>query len=107
MPNEIFERYGNAEEASVSEKNSRLLPRPNHAGQPKWIAEKGMVNPKTLGKRKNYSYRIEIETRPGTEEWLRKFEIKPSNEPLRYAIPADRLDEFNRRITNIRIIKRR
>jgi len=107
MPNEIFEPYCSAEEASASEKNKRLLPRPNHEGQPKWVAEKGMVNPKTLGKRKNYSYRIEIETRPGTEEWLRKFEIKPSNEPLRYAIPADRLDEFNRRITNIRIIKRR
>lgn len=48
---------------------------------------------------------MEMEVDAGTKKWLKQFEIK-SNEPNRYAIPADKLDEFNRRIQNIKIKKR-
>ncbi len=106
MSSDIFERYCNEEEAKNSAKNNKLIPRPNHEEQPKWIGKRGMTDPRRLGKRKNYSHRIEITSKSGTKKWVRPFEVKPDNEPHRYAIPADRLDEFNRRITGIVMKKR-
>lgn len=92
--NEIYERYGNEEEAKNCSKEQKLLPRPNHETQPKWIDDIGKVAPRTLGKPKNHKYRIEIVAKRGTKEWLKQFEIK-SNEPGRYAIPSDELSKFN------------
>ncbi len=34
------------------------------------------------------------------------FEIKPTNEPGRFAIPADRLDEFNDRVKKTTVYKK-
>ena len=48
---------------------------------------------------------MEFVMKPGTREWLKQFEIKPTNEPGRYAVPADQLQEFNSRILDI-IIKK-
>jgi len=106
MFNEKFERYGNKEEALISEKYNRLFPRPRHEKQPKWIAEVAVVNPRALGKRKNYTHKMEIETSPNMRKWLKLFEIKPHNEPGRYAIPANRLDEFNNKVISITSQKR-
>jgi hypothetical protein len=92
--NEIYERYGNEEESKNCTKEQKLLPKPNHETQPKWIADIGRVSPRALGKPKNYKYRIEIIAKRGTKEWLKQFEIK-SNEPGRYAIPSDELSKFN------------
>ena len=58
MLSEKFEPYGNKEEALLSEKYNRIIPRPGHEKQPKWIAEVGIVNPSALGKRKNYTIHI-------------------------------------------------
>lgn len=92
---ELYERYGNEEEAKNSVKEQKLLPKPHHEKQPKWIAEIGKVDPRRLGKRKNYNYRIEIATIWGTKEWLKQFESKPNIEPKRYGIIAEKLPEFN------------
>lgn len=92
---ELYERYGNETEAQNSVDKQMLLPRPNHEAQPKWIAEIGKVDPRRLGKRKNYNYRIEIDTKKDTRMWLRQFESKPKIEPNRYGITAERLPEFN------------
>ncbi|MEZ4525492.1 MAG: hypothetical protein R2941_06175 [Desulfobacterales bacterium] len=92
---EKYERYGNEEEAAGCVYKQRLSPKPNHETQPKWIAEIGMVDPRRLGKPKNYKYRIEIIAKNGTKQWLRQFETKPENEPGRYAIPSEALSIFN------------
>ena len=104
---ETYERYANRHEAENTYKEQKLLPRPDHESQPKWIAETGALNPKTLGKRKNYSYRIKITVKKETKKWLKQFEAKPHNEPGRYAVPAQFLSEFNDKyIISISIEKR-
>ncbi|WP_322762703.1 RHS repeat-associated core domain-containing protein, partial [Frankia sp. Cr2] len=99
---EIFERYGSQAEAnSIRDAGGRLTPRPSpHANNPKWIADDGRVDPRTLGKRRNYTHRFEVHAKPGTRDWLKQFEIK-SNEPGRYSVPADRLSEFNEKVVKI------
>ncbi len=104
---ERYERYGNEEEAADCANKQKLVPKPNHETQPKWIAEIGMVDPRRLGKPKNYKYRIEIITKKGTKEWLKQFETKPENEPCRYAIPQDALSTFNDKyLISVSIAKR-
>lgn len=104
---ETYERYGNEEEASNCFKYRKLLLKSNHETRPKWIAEVGAVDPRRLGKPKNYKYRIEIITKKGTKEWLKQFETKPENEPGRYAIPSDKLSTFNETyVISISITKR-
>jgi RHS repeat-associated protein len=103
---ERFERYGSKAEAKATTEAGGLAPRPGHETQPKWIGEMNTINPKTLGKRKNYTHKIEIHAQPGTRDWLKPFQIK-TNEPGRYAIPANKLDEFNKRVINIDVQKRR
>jgi len=49
---------------------------------------------------------MNIETCKKTKKWLKKFEIKPYNEPGRYAIPANILDEFNNKVISITSQKR-
>ncbi|MCP2262650.1 RHS repeat-associated core domain-containing protein [Streptoalloteichus tenebrarius] len=100
---EIFERYGSkAEGDSIKDAGGKLTPKPApHHNNEKWIADKGVVDPRTLGKRQNYTHYYEIYAKPGTREWLKQFEIKPNNEPGRYAIPADKLEEFNKRVVKI------
>jgi hypothetical protein len=39
-------------------------------------------------------------------EWLKQFETKPDNEPGRYEVPADCLEEFNSRVKQITAIQR-
>ncbi len=101
---EIFERYVCEAEAEAS-KERGLQPRPRHERQPKWIGELGSINPKTLGKRKNYTHKLEMYTMAGTREWLKLFETKPANEPGRYEIPADRVAEFNQKIQHLKVTK--
>ncbi len=107
MPNEKFERYCCEKELYASLEANGLAVKPNHEQQPKWIANIGRVRPQTLGKPRNYRYKMEIETRQGTRDWLLQYEIKPDIEPGRYAIPADQLDEFNRRIIRISVMDRK
>jgi RHS repeat-associated protein len=99
---EVFERYGSrAEGDSITAAGGKLTPKPSpHERNPKWIADDGVVDPRTLGKRQNYTHRFEIHAKPGTRDWLKQFEIK-SNEPGRYAVPADKLAEFNEKIVRI------
>lgn len=61
-----------------------------------WIAQTGKVNPGTLGKSKNYTHKMEFHCKPEVLDWLKQYEIKPTNEPGRYAVPADKIDEFNK-----------
>ena len=102
---ESFERYGCEAEALASQQARGLVPRPGYERQAKWIGEIGSINPKTLGKRKNYTYKIEIEVLPSTREWLKSFETKPTNEPGRYEISTDHLDEFNNTIRHLKVTK--
>lgn len=101
-----FERYGNATEAKASQQSNGLVPRPGHERQPKWIGDPNTVDPRTLGKRRNYTHKIEIEAKFSTRRWVKQFEIKPRNEPNRYAIPANKLDEFNKRVIRITVKRR-
>ena len=56
----------------------------------------------------NYTHKIEFEVEKGTIEWMRNegFEMKPDNEPDRFAIPVDRLDEFNKRVKKTTIYRK-
>ncbi|MFJ9411834.1 DUF6531 domain-containing protein [Streptomyces sp. NPDC101393] len=95
----IIERYGSEAEAKASaavKPNGGLVPRPGHERQPKWTAQTGKVNPGTLGKSKNYTHKVEFHCKPEVLAWLKQYEIKPTNEPGRYAVPADKIDEFNK-----------
>ncbi|WP_329313927.1 DUF6531 domain-containing protein [Streptomyces sp. NBC_01262] len=95
----IIERYGSEAEAKSSAAvtpNGGLVARPGHEKQPKWIAQTGKVNPGTLGKNKNYTHKMEFHCKPEVLDWLKQYEVKPTNEPGRYAVPADKIDEFNK-----------
>lgn len=107
---EIFERYGSQAEAdSINQAGGKLTPKPSpHQNNPKWIGNQGTVDPRALGKGRNYTHHFEIHAQPGTREWMREngFEAKPTNEPGRYAVSADKLDEFNQRVNGI-VVRRR
>jgi hypothetical protein len=105
---ENYERYGNREEAKICEKEQKLVLKPNHENQSKWISEVGKVDPRRLGKRKNYDYQMKIVAKNGTNKWLKQFEVKPENEPGRYAISPSELSRFNDEyVVSIEIKKRR
>jgi hypothetical protein len=97
---EKFERYGNKTEATEAARTNSLAPKPGHSGE-KWIGEPGTVDPRKLGKPQNYTHKMEITAKPGTREWLKQFESKPTNEPGRYGVPAKQLPELNERIINV------
>ncbi|MCA1185330.1 MULTISPECIES: hypothetical protein [unclassified Saccharopolyspora] len=107
---EIFERYGSKSEAdSINEAGGKLTPKPErHHNNPKWIGDRGTVDPRTLGQGKNYTHSFEVHAKPGTRQWMQEngLEVKPTNEPGRRAIPANKLDEFNKRVNGI-VVKRR
>ena len=102
---EIFVRYGSEAEAEATKKAGGLVPRPGHEDQPKWVAKPGAVDPNRLGKRKNYTHKIEFEVEDSTTDWLRPYEIK-LNEPERYAVPASEISTFNAKIRSFKIEKR-
>ena len=99
---EILERYCCTNEA---EQIRDGIIHHKHKGQPTWIAEKGRVDARKLGKPRNYTHVITIRCKPGTIEWMKKqgFELKPSNEPGRYAIPYDRIEEFNSKVDSVEV----
>ncbi|WP_239009931.1 DUF6531 domain-containing protein [Streptomyces sp. 769] len=102
----IIERYGSEAEANSSaavKPNGGLAPRPGHERQPKWIAQTGRVNPGTLGKSKNYTHKMEFHCKPEVLAWLKQYEVKPTNEPGRYAVPADKIDEFNKYVEKTKV----
>ncbi len=101
---EIFERFMSKTEADATQKANGLVPKfKPHQNNPKWIGDKGVVSGKSLGKTKQYTHKATIKAKPGTREWLKQYEIKPSNEPGRYAIPSEKLDEFNSMIDELQI----
>ncbi|WP_205717962.1 DUF6531 domain-containing protein, partial [Actinomadura soli] len=104
-PPEVFERYGSKAEAEASRDANGLVPRPGHERQPKWIGDQGTVDPRTLGKRQNYTHYMEIHADPGTRQWLKDqgYETKPTNEPGRYEIPEEAREAFNERVRKIDI----
>jgi hypothetical protein len=99
-------RYGNETESLASKEAGKLLPRPGHETQPKWIGLDGSIDPRTLGKAKNYTYKMTINMRQDVKDWLDKNAIIKPNEPGRWGIPADKLDEFNKLIESITVEKR-
>jgi hypothetical protein len=107
---EKFERYGNEEEANTSKDPiNKLQPKPApHHRNPKWIGDPGTIDYRTLGSRKNYTHKLDIQATIGTRAWMKQegFETKnvpgvDETEPGRYEIPIDRLDEFNDRVIKI------
>ncbi|WP_216209336.1 DUF6531 domain-containing protein [Amycolatopsis aidingensis] len=106
---EIFERYGSQAEAdSAREAGNKLTPKPEpHHRNPKWIGDQGTVDPRTLGQAKNYTHKLEIHAEQGTRAWLKEqgFELKPTNEPGRYAVSAEKLEEFNSKVKDIVITR--
>ena len=101
-----LERYGSTAEAETSEVANMLLPRPGHERQPKWVGLEGTIDPRTLGKPQNYTDKMEIYMKEDVGDWLRQNAILKNNEPGRYGIPADKLDEFNKMIDSINSSKR-
>jgi hypothetical protein len=87
----------------------KLSQKPGHFKQNKWIGRPGTVESRDLGRRKNHTHKMDIRTRKGAIEWLKSpnnAETK-SNEPGRYGILAERLDEFNEFVQQITIGKAR
>ncbi|WP_405725175.1 DUF6531 domain-containing protein [Streptomyces sp. NBC_01537] len=104
--NVIIERYGNEDEAKASQAANGLVLKPApHDRQPKWIAKNGVVNSSTLGQGKNYTHKMEFTCKPEVLDWLKQYEIKPTNEPNRYAVPADKVDEFNEHVISTKTIQ--
>jgi hypothetical protein len=100
---EVFERFGSKAEAEQA-KVGNLFPRPGHERQPKRIVDVGGIKkPQDLGKTGNYTHRMEIHAQEGTREWLKKNADPIPGHPNGYAIPADKLDEFNGLIDRIDI----
>lgn len=101
-----MQRYGSAAEAEASEVANKLLPRPGHERQPKWIGLEGTIDPRTLGKPDNYTHRMDIYTRQDVVDWLNQNAITKPNEPGRWGVTAEKLDEFNKMIEKINSSKR-
>jgi RHS repeat-associated protein len=99
-------RFTSLGEAEASAEARGLALRPGHRG-PKRVAEAGAdIKIKNLGNAKSYSHQIELKVREGTTEWLRSQRAwHIAGEPGRYAIPAERLNEFNDRILEIFITR--
>lgn len=104
---ERFIRYVSKEEAELSVAACGLLPRPGHERQPKWVArdDAPYLGP-DLGKRRR-THRLEFNTQSGTEQWLKDWADEQDHlnlrkddsvEPGCYAVPADMIEEFNKRI---------
>ena len=101
-----LERYGSKAEAEASELANKLLLRPGHERQPKWVGLEGTIDPRTLGKAENYTHRMDIDTSRDALDWLNQNAILKPNEPGRFGIPADKLEEFNRMIEQINSSRR-
>ncbi|HLG63995.1 MAG TPA: RHS repeat-associated core domain-containing protein [Ktedonosporobacter sp.] len=107
---DLFERYGSQDEALVAQDTGQLSFKPGTRGPDggtKWISLPGRANPRKLGSFKSYAWLMEIETLPGTLEWLKSKGIGPgmvkANEPYFIGIPKELLGDFNARIINITI----
>ncbi|WP_158713179.1 hypothetical protein [Streptomyces sp. NRRL S-1813] len=51
----------------------------------------------------DYTRKMEFHCKPEVLAGLKQCEIKPTNEPGRYAVPADKIDELNKYVekTNV------
>lgn len=107
--NDFFERFGSEEEAKAAQASRQLSQRPGHRGPDgglKWLSLPGKASPKSLGqKAATHAWKMEIETRPGTQSWLKSIGVFKPNEPHFIGIPNAHLADFNRRIINIRIFR--
>ena len=94
----VFERYVSEEEALESVGRQKLVLRRDKNGSYKNIAEIGSVNPKKLGKRSSYEYRLLIETKNDPRKWFTERGIEGADgHSNSWHIEAERLEEFNRK----------
>ena len=94
----VFERYVSEEEALESVRRQKLVLRRDKNGSYKNIAEIGSVNPKKLGKRSSYEYRLLIETKNDPRKWFMERGIEGAEgHGNSWHIEAERLEEFNRK----------
>jgi hypothetical protein len=99
-------RYGSEAEAIATTEAKGLVPRPGHELQPKWVAGPGSnVDPRTLGKRENYTHVMEFVLRKAElEQFLKKAGIgTKSNEPGCFSVPRELIEEFNKLVVQVRI----
>jgi len=101
-------RFGSEAEAIASKEAGKLLPKPGHVGQPKWIGLEGTIDPGKLGQSKNYTYKVTMNMRQDMKEWLNNSAntIMKPNEPGRWGIKAEKLSEFNSQIESLTVKKR-
>jgi len=85
-----------------------LLPRPGHLGQPKWVGFEGTINPKSLGKPKNYTHKMTINLSQDARPWLDRLANAEQNswEGGRWGIRAEQLEEFNSMVESITVTPR-
>ncbi|MBP5622143.1 MAG: hypothetical protein J6X44_09030 [Thermoguttaceae bacterium] len=94
----VFERYVSEEEALESVGRQKLVLRRDKNGSYKNIAEIGSVNPKKLGKRSSYEYRLLIETKNDPRKRFTERGIEGADgHSNSWHIEAERLEEFNRK----------
>lgn len=95
------------EEWEKTENNKGLVLRPGHETQPKWIAKTG-TRPKCsiLGKPKNYTHKAIFYINEKCYDWIKGHEEKPDHEPDSYAIPASKLELFNKCVKLIKVIEK-
>ena len=114
---EKFVRYMSEEEMKLTKKKGGLVPDAKSNGRKaKWISRKGSDRPKT---HKNNKYKVEFETKKGTEDMLKSKSVdwedvagetkapdrvilKP-NEPGSYGVGSDVVDDFNSQIVGMNI----
>ncbi|MFB7667576.1 RHS repeat-associated core domain-containing protein [Kitasatospora sp. NPDC056138] len=108
---EIIIRYGSEAEAKQSlaanDGKGGLVPkfRP-HERQPKWIARGDAdLSAGNLGQAKHYTHKMEFRCKPGTYDWLKQWETKPTNEPGRFELPAGEIERFNKRVEETTVTK--
>ena len=105
---DIFERFGSEVEARLSFKEKGLVPKDSpHQNNPKWIGEPGAQDPRRLSDDKwRNAWRMTFKTKPGTLDWVKQVAWTKPNEANRYGIPADLIEEFNKRVLEVLIKKR-
>jgi RHS repeat-associated protein len=105
---EKFERFTDKAEAEDIKRNweqrentnNKVLSNLMNDRKAKWIADR---NAKPTPQKKHHTHRINIEAEPGTRDWLQKNADTQSDYDNRFGIPSKKLQEFNEKITDIKI----
>jgi hypothetical protein len=99
-------RYGSKAEADAAKATGKLAPQTGH-NVPKRVLEPGGTTNVSDWSKKFYSHKMTLSCEDSVMAWLIKNATRPLGHPDGWAIPLNKLDEFNALIKSIIVTKRK